>query len=692
MRKSLGLITIGALSGAALLFVIQKIPAEPDSAIGRSITVDTIPTLSGADLDIARESSFIDINGIEDVLALPTEFSRREALHVLAGRSDADRLQKLIFDGDRISDRTLRGSTLTILFRRLAEVDPQTALALARIDPYRKDDGIENTIWRTWARNDLGEAIFAVKTQTRRSYQEDAAQSLYAAYGYMGSEATDRIAQELGIEPNRQTRLRFLRTLLEDSPRRVIEYISEEPSALRRREYINWLAYALDTHDQSMALSYAESFVSASDRALYSELVEDRFARLNPTETLQQALATNDVGPNSDFQSALQELASNDITAAMNFYGQIDVPQAKMMAAFVIANELATTDPAAALDWVRSLDGVQKQQLEEALLGRIAQSNPEFALEAAATLPSKQRTSSISIILMSVSGTDPALAVELLASLPEDTNKPRIQERVGQAWLMNDPAAAIEWLKTLDKQEASKIAASATRLLTRTQPETTYQLLALLDEPQRARTAGELISQFASVGNVSRARTLIDEFKGQNGFEDIEASFIVGLARHDSEAATQLALQLQDDNERSQALSSIASSIVNDDPAQAVSLLPNITGTANRKQAFQTIAGRWYRNDPDAALRWASSLPAGAERDSAILRMTMSFGDIGRRELKLVDSIADPQSRTNARKMTIVPLARTDQAAALQMLEEMDIPEDQKVRYREKIRNANLSR
>ena len=178
MRKSLGLITIGALSGAALLFVIQKIPAEPGSTFGRSITVDTIPTLSGADLDIARDSSFVDINSIEAVLALPTEFSRREALHVLAGRSDADRLQKLIFDGDRISDRTLRGSILTILFRRLAEVDPQTALALARIDPYGKDDGIENTIWRTWARNDLGEAIFAVKTQTRRSYQEDAAQSL----------------------------------------------------------------------------------------------------------------------------------------------------------------------------------------------------------------------------------------------------------------------------------------------------------------------------------------------------------------------------------------------------------------------------------------------------------------------------------------------------------------------------------
>ncbi len=158
------------------------------------------------------------------------------------------------------------------------------------------------------------------------------------------------------------------------------------------------------------------------------------------------------------------------------------------------------------------------------------------------------------------------------------------------------------------------------------------------------------------------------------------------MARHDSQAATQLALQLQDDKQRSRALSGIATSIARDDPAQAVSLLPNITDPANLKQALQTIAGQWYRSDPAAALRWASSLPAGVGRDSAIVTMTMNFDDIGRRELELIDSIADPQSRTNARQMAILRLARTDQVSALRMLEEMDIPEDKKAKYREKIR------
>lgn len=689
MWKSLGLITFGALSGTALLFAFQEIAFAPESTTSRPITANSIPTLSDADLDIARGTGFADINSIEEILALPTVFSRQEALHVLAGRSDTDRLQKLISDGDRIAERALRDSTLNILFKRLAEVGPQTALALARVDPYKKDEGLERTVWRTWARNDLDEAIFAVNTESNSGYQEDAAQSLYAAYGYMGNETTQRIAQELGIEPNRQTRLRFLRTLLEDSPRRTIEFISEEPSTLRRDEYINWLAYALDTNDQSVAMSYAEYFSSAVDRAYYSNVVEDRFARINPIETLQRALATNDVGHNSDFHSALQELASKDISEAMNFYGQIEAPQAKMMAAFVIADELATSDPVAALEWVRSLDEARKQQIEGAILVRIAGSDPEFALEAAATLPTTQRVSSTSHILMAVARTDPALAQNLLASLPEDSNKSRIQTKLGQAWLMEDPSAAIEWLGTLDKQEASKIAASATRMLSRTQPETTYRLLGLLDEQQRLRSAKELVGQFASVGDVAKARALIDEFGGEKGFEAIEANFIGGLARHDSETATQLALQLQDDQERGQAFLSIAKSVVADSPAEAVSLLQNITDPASRKQTVRAIAGTWYRSDPDAAVRWVSSLPAGEERDSAIVRMSLNFSSMGPRELEAIDSISDSKSRTSTKQMAVLRLARTDQAAALRILEGMDIPEDQKVKFRETIRNNN---
>ena len=308
----------------------------------------------------------------------------------------------------------------------------------------------------------------------------------------------------------------------------------------------------------------------------------------------------------------------------MNFYDEIDAPQARMMAAFIIANELANSDPDAALDWVRSLDGSQKSLIEGAILAKIAESDPEFAIRAAVNLPGTQRLSAISNILMQVTKSNPTLALDLLASLPDNTNKARFEEQVGQVWLMNDPTAAIAWLKTLDGSEASRIASrtTTTRLLMQTQPDAAYQLLSLMDEPQRVRSVREIVVMLASIGDISQARSLVAEFKGQAGLEDIETSLIAGLARSDSEAAVQLALQLQDDKARNQALSNIATTIVADDPARAVSLL---------------------------------------------------------------SSISNPQSRTNAARMAIVRLARNDQSAALRMLENLDIPEDEKAKYRENI-------
>lgn len=685
MLKSFGLVTVGILCGAVLVLLLQKISTEPGSASGQSIVVENTPTLSASAVEAVRANSFIDVRGIEDVLAMPTEFARREALHVLAGRSNADGLQKLIFDADRISDRTVRESMLNILFRRLAEADPQTALALSRVDPYEKDAGFEGVVWRTWARNDLDEAIFAAKSQTRASYQDAAAQRLYAAYGYMGNETTDRIEQELGIEPDRQTRLRFLRTLLEESPRQVIEFISEEPSELRRREYINWLAYALDTDDRNVALSYAESFPAAEDRTLYLDLVEDRFARLNPLSTLQKALAENDTGPSSDFASALQELASTDLTAAMNFYGQIEAPQAKLMAAYVIASELANSDPAAALDWARSLEGVQKQRVEGAILVKIAESDPAFALEQAATLKGRQRKTSMSSIFMTVAQSDPALAMELLNSLPDDSNKTGIKEQVGRTWLMTNPDAAIAWLETLDRSEASQIVANTTGFLAQVQPEAAYQLLALLDGQQRVDSARDLVSKLASAGEIIRARALIDELRGQQGLENIEASYIEGLARHDTEAATQLAMQLQDEKQRDQTLSKIAVAAVKQDPDRAIGLLPSITDPEKRAQTVRTIAAQWHRHDPDAALRWLSSLPAGSGRDGAVGRVAASFGEIDRRELDLINDIEDPTSRTTTARTAVIGLSRLDQAAAIRLLEQLDIPEQEKAKLRDSI-------
>lgn len=250
---------------------------------------------------------------------------------------------------------------------------------------------------------------------------------------------------------------------------------------------------------------------------------------------------------------------------------------------------------------------------------------------------------------------------------------------------MTNPDAAITWLETLDRSEASQIAANATGFLAQTQPQAAYKLLALLDGQQRVDSAKDLVSKLAAAGEVARARALIDELNGQQGFENIEASYIEGLARHDSEAATRLAMQLQDDTQRDQALSKIAESAVRQDPDRAISLLPSITDPKKRARTVQTIAAQWHRRDPDAAVRWLSSLPAGSGRDGAVARVAPSFGEVDRRELDLINSIEDSESRANTARMAVIGLSRSNKAAAIRLLEELDIPEQEKAKLRDSI-------
>ena len=112
----------------------------------------------------------------------------------------------------------MRADLLGILFFRLSETDPQSALAVARTDQFRSTRSIERIVWRTWARKNLDDALFAAKTQTSRAEQNSAAQSLYAAFGFMGNETTDKIEAELGIGPDRSTRAQYIYWLADKSP------------------------------------------------------------------------------------------------------------------------------------------------------------------------------------------------------------------------------------------------------------------------------------------------------------------------------------------------------------------------------------------------------------------------------------------------------------------------------------------
>ena len=612
MWKSLGLLAVGVLGGAAVVYFLPAPVPALDQPLIEPRLVAPEAVLSDEQVESARADRFASIRSVEDVLSLPTQFARNEALYVLAGRSDADQLQSLIHEGNRVDDKYVRDAMLGIFFGRLAEVDPPTALALARVEPYSRNETLENTIWRTWARNDLDEAIFEIKTQTNRRLQERAAQTLFAVYGYMNNETTDRIEAELGIEPGRQTRLRYLRSLLEESPIRVIEFINEESSGLRRREYTNWLVYAIDEEQVGAAEFWTTNFASVNDGRLFEQQLKERRARLNPMQTLQDALAARDLRPGGRFQNAMQELASSDLEAARAFYEQLDNPRAKTLALFTIVSEMAVAEPTAAFEWLAQKDVPQKVQLMASLLGRMAEVDPDGALQAASTLPGRQRNSAMSNVIGTVAMRDPERAMSMIGSLPDDGTARQVRQQVGRNWLMQDSRAAMEWLKTLPSDDASSIVQGSSYMLSVIEPDVATELLSFMQGEAKINSVHEFITQLAANGDLTSARSLVTEYSGEDGFEaaSLDSAIISGLASYDPDGAMQLALQLQDEGRRDSAISGVVNNLANTDPARAAGLLSNIADVQLRNFSMQQVAMQWYhqvimtsfsRRNPDQA-------------------------------------------------------------------------------------------
>ncbi|MEM9690038.1 MAG: hypothetical protein AAF917_11225 [Pseudomonadota bacterium] len=687
MWKSLGLIAVGVVVGIALYAVLQQGGETSESPAAMRETVMVVDKLSSAAVDAMRDENFETVRSVEDLLAMPTRFSRIEASYVLAGRAGASELQTLIYDADRVSNRSTRDSLLGIFFMRLAEIDPQSGLALARVEPYSQDSGLENSIWRTWALNNLEEALFEVKAQTRRSDKVAAAQVLFSAHGFMGNETTDRIEAELGISPDRGTRLRYMRTLLKKSPDNVIDFIGKEPSGLRRREYINWFVYALDESQLAAADPWADRFNAQDDESLFSFLLKERRARLNPMQSLENALASRDFEFNGRFHSALEELASRDIEGAKSFYERLDSTPSQNLGLLVIANEMANTNPAEALEWLRDSSSPNKQAAIGAILVKVAESDPQMAFNEAIELSGQAGTRAMSRILMSTIDSDAGLALSMLDGLPKSVDEQSLRRQFGESWLLRNPAAAIDWLKTLPDGEASNIASRTTRRLAITEPEVIDQVLPLIQGANKRVVVRDLISQFAAKGDLSRARAMTARYSEEEGFDagSLQASYLGGVAQLDLETAKQLALQTTDPAVRDKSLETMAREIAFNQPQGAADIVDNITDRDTKLGVVGRVATQWYRKDPDSAIQWVSSLRDEAIRQAAITDIVRVSKNPGRQELRVVESIADPLERDRVKGHYAISVARNDKAAAERILEGLVLPADEKAAFQQRI-------
>lgn len=684
MLRTLALLMIGISIGAAgAWWLSASRPATP--GIGEPVVVRDIvdvPKMQAGDAEAHRADRYARIRTIQDTLALPGDFTQTEALYVLAGRADSAAVQELIHEANRIADPTDRNAALSILFLRLAELDPLSALRLAQLPGFSKNRSLESTIWRTWSKLDLDAALAHAARLASSADRNRAAQAMLGAYGYLGNAATERIGDELGVQPDGNARARYLYNIADRSPAEAVSWIESLPP-MQQLESVRWLAGYLAQRDSPDMLAYADLLRNPQHRRAFEDVINAAYAQEDPQRFLAN-LPVGSIGARrrGEYMVAIRALAAKDIDSALEYYDGLTSPNDRAMLGAVIAGELAGRDPERALQWVLDQD-TSNANLVVNVLSQLAASDPARALLAIDQIDSTQvRRQALGSVVASAARLDPLAARAYVDNIGDPWEREMATGALFNAWITTDPAAALDHLLGTDVKNADALIGQAGFNLAMNDVDAAIRLLPRLSSKAAEQWAPAIAQQLVQQRGAGAAQRFVEQQRGQPGYGLMQSAIIQGLVDQDIYAARQMVDSMAAGPTRDQTYATVVSRHAQRNPQEAAAWLAAIEDEGVRGMASRQVASAWHRADPQAATNWVLNQPAGPARDDAIVGISANLVDQGDAPMDhLVEEIDDPQKRRQAYVMQVWGAARTDKERALELLQKLDLTDEERRQF-----------
>ena len=252
----------------------------------------------------------------------------------------------------------------------------------------------------------------------------------------------------------------------------------------------------------------------------------------------------------------------------------------------------AAKDPAAAMAWMETYKGEDKEGLTQSLINGLAKSDFAGALKYAGALENKEErgraAQTLAREMIRTGGVEGATA--WLASLTDPTMKAGAFDTVAQQLMRSDPEQAAAFIrKNAGEEYAAGAAASFAANLSRKDVQQGLEFAATLTGSAQARAYGEIVSRW---------------MEQDDGAKAAEASEYVnkmpaGAAR-DAGAAI------------------IARQVAREDPAASVAWAGTISDPGQREQILVQAGRRYLRSDPQAAATWLAQSGLSAEAQQQV--------------------------------------------------------------------------
>jgi len=618
MARVILALAIGILAGGAGSWYVLH---ESTALKNGSLSVTKQSTLPASDADTQRERGFESLNSIDEILTLASDFDQTEALFVLAGRSNSRDVQDLIGQAQTISDARDRRAALSILFSRLADIDPLTAVALSAQPEFAHEQAVLSAVWRSWADDSPIRAINFINEMASARERQSASQSLGGQMGHVELDELKQLAKNFDRDMDRRNFLTSARNAVAASfPGRLIE---------------GWLT------DRSTFVPYGQNGVAA------------------------------------------QKIAQQDVAQAIRYYDQAtDNQMLRAMLASGIVQELATTDPLLAVRWAQENDSNGSQSLLMQAVMVISQTDPAAAMEilrADDGIAVQQKQMITTMVVSNIALQNPEMGIAILESLPTGVDKNQAAQQVVSAWAQTDPQAALGWALEHKQEFGESILRQAGQMLIMRDPRSVISVLPQLDDATAKSWSVQIVSRLAQLESVEAAMNLMQQFEGQPHYAQMQAALVPQVAQTDLARAKSMADEMSPGQEKNQALAYVIGEKAKSEPAVAIGWLDAMSDGRARSGATSNLVINWMNSDPSAARRWVNSLPNGESRDHAVLALVnFDSNDGGDAPMQLIDSIENDALRQQAKMSYFYRLARFDRDKAEALLKTMRLSPEQR--------------
>ncbi|MEO1244218.1 MAG: hypothetical protein AAFX56_00925 [Pseudomonadota bacterium] len=680
-RASLCLLAGAALgAGAVFLGADEDQPRSLPPLFGGSAS-DTSP---GASAAAPRTTAGLAGQTFIEAARIPAPFARRRAFIEIAAAATADDIGMQVAEAGRIGVTERRVEALQIVLLRALELDAGLAVSLLNEQQAPYAQRLSLSVWETWARSDFDAALAAAAGQAY-SKRHRIAEALYAAAGSLDSPEAQEIEAELGIPPSRELRRRYLNSLVDRSLEEALAYVSLMSSPLERREAIAWIAEYLSPAQLEQAAALPEGLLSASDRRALLMAVSVRRVEQDPAGLLERALMTGTERPSfEEISRALQLLVVEDVALAESFVARSRSNGNYVQLLSVFVTEFAAADPLAAIAWAKESDhqDVRGANLLLQALNSVAQSQPELAFDEALALSADGHDTILVNVFSLVARRDVALAQEMAARIPDPKMQRQAYRNLATQWAREHPEGALDWILAQEQELAKDLLGSARMMIMRVDIQTAIRNIHRLDTASQKQWRRQIVKQLAERGRVHEAQAFAGQFEAEADYSEMQTSIAVAAAKSDPELARTIAARLESPEARDRIL---AETLEYDSNLAATEIERQLLGISDPAVQFnkaREVYREWADDDPAGLSSWVRQQDPGPLKDAAIIGMITADVGLGAAQDELIASISVPDRRTEAKRIRIMRVMRSDPELALELAEDPDISDQDRLRLR----------